>query len=167
MTSYVVDVNKVEIGVEEPITVQQAKDYIRVTDNFQDNIIAILITAARQSIEKLTGLSIKMSNITCIINNPDGEIELPYQPLYGVITSSNYSNIETTGLLYKNLITQGENINLAYQAGFSDIPTDLLIAIYDQFAFLYDNRGETTETGQVSEKAYRTCLRYTRQPIFS
>lgn len=165
MTSYVVDVVKNELEVDEPITLQEAKEYIRITEDSQDNIIEMLIVAARQAIEKFTGLSIKMSNITCIINNPDGEIELPYQPLYGMITSTNYSNIETTGLLYKNLITKGKNINLAYQAGFDTVPTDLKIAILDQFAFLYDNRGEMIGESNISEKAYRTCIRYTRQPL--
>jgi hypothetical protein len=61
-----------------------------------------------------------------------------------------------------------EEVTLTYFAGFAPgtIPNDLLFAIYDQLAFMFENRGDGYDVSSVCEKAWRTCIRYTRQPLF-
>ena len=42
----------------EPVTLQEAKDYMRISSNAEDSLIEELITSARERIEKFTGLSL-------------------------------------------------------------------------------------------------------------
>ena len=61
-----------------------------------------------------------------------------------------------------------------YKAGYTAsafetypiLPTDLLNAIKDQVSFLYENRGEGVDVSSVCDKAWRTTLRYSRNPFF-
>jgi hypothetical protein len=72
------------------------------------------------------------------------------------------------GLDYPKLVDAIEEITLTYSAGFATgtIPNDLLFAIYDQLAFMFENRGDGYDVSSVCEKAWRACIRYTRQPLF-
>jgi hypothetical protein len=160
----VIDVRRVPIGtIVEPITLEKAKVYLRITDTSQDDLITMMIKAAREAIEKATGLSLIPVTVTAVINNEDGGIELPYPP---VTTSP--TGVKLVGLDYPKLVDITEEITLTYSAGFAagTIPNDLLFAIYDQLAFMFENRGDGYDVSSVCEKAWRTCIRYTRQPLF-
>jgi hypothetical protein len=160
----VIDVRRVPIGtITEPITLQKAKDYLRITDTSQDDLITMMIKGAREAIEKATGLSLIPVTVTAVINNEDGGIELPYPP---VTTSP--TGVKLVGLDYPKLVDITEEVTLTYSAGFAPgtIPNDLLFAVYDQLAFMFENRGDGYDVISVCEKAWRTCIRYTRQPLF-
>ncbi len=64
----------------EPVTLQQAKDFIRVTSEDDDAIITDLITVARQKIERFTGLTLTDADIT-LTATLHGKFKLPYGPL--------------------------------------------------------------------------------------
>jgi hypothetical protein len=160
----VIDVRRVPVGtITEPITLQKAKDYLRITDTSQDDLITMMIKGARESIEKATGLSLIPVTVTAVINNEDGGIELPYPPV-----TTGPTGVKLVGLDYPKLVDITEEVTLTYSAGFAagTIPNDLLFAIYDQLAFMFENRGDGYDVSSVCEKAWRTCIRYTRQPLF-
>lgn len=163
--NYVIDISREILTTEELISLSDAKEYLRVTDTAQDNVITLIIKGAREAIEKATGLCINYSKIKALLNNSDGMIELPMQPLNAMITTG----LSFVGYDFLQLVNISEQIEVEYNAGYdiSTIPVDLLLAIYDQIAFMYDNRGSGADTYSVCEKAWRTCLRYTRKPLFN
>lgn len=162
----VIDVKAVPVGtIVEPITLAQAKTYLRVTDDMQDALITMMIKASREAIEKVTGLSLIPVTVTAILCNPSGGIELPIAPQTSTPTGT---GLVFEGLDYKNLVTETESVTLTYNAGYAvgTVPMDLLFAVYDQIAFMFENRGDGYDVSSVCEKAWRTCIRYTRQPLF-
>ena len=163
--NYVIDITRDILAPNELISLNEAKEYLRVTDTAQDNVITLIIKGAREAIEKATGLCINYSKIKALLNNSDGMIELPMQPLNGMITTG----LTFVGYDFLQLVNISEQIEVEYNAGYdiSTIPVDLLLAIYDQIAFMYDNRGSGADTYAVCEKAWRTCLRYTRKPLLN
>jgi uncharacterized phiE125 gp8 family phage protein len=106
----VIDVRRVPVGtIVEPITLQKAKDYLRITDTSQDDLITMMIKGAREAIEKATGLSLIPVTVTAVINNEDGGIELPYPP---VTTSP--TGVKLVGLDYPKLVDITEEVTLTY-----------------------------------------------------
>lgn len=182
MDNYVIEKFAVPLSATEPITVAEAKAYAKITDTVEDTEIAKMITAARQAIEAVTGLSLVPSTITAIIDNSYGNIELPLQPYVSdfVLTNKSEGTITAQAVLlgerFKCLESPTESyMKAVYKGGYSAkgdvgypvMPEDLLNAIKDQFAFLYDNRGDNASSMTVCEKAWRTTLRYTRKPLFN
>lgn len=179
----VIEAYSTPIGSTEPFTVAQAKAYARITDSTEDTLIEELIVAARQAIEKATQLCLVPSNVVAIVDNSYGDIELPLGPYVSdfvlldkdgtTITSDEYTLL---GERFKYLESPyNDYMKATYKAGYTAttsgsypiMPADLLNAIKDQFAFLYGNRGDLTGDMAVCEKAWRTCIRYTRKPLFN
>jgi len=182
MENYVLEKFAVKLpDVVEPITVAQAKFYAKITDSFDDIEIAQMITAARQAIEAATQLCLVPSTVTAYIDNSRGCVELPLGPYVSDFTlnAKDGSAITNYTLIlehFKQLESPTESyLKATYKAGYSAkgdagypvMPEDLLNAIKDQFAFLYGNRGDNVSDMTVCAKAWRTCIRYTRKPLFN
>jgi len=83
----------------EPLTAAEAKAHLRVTTADEDALIGSLITAARQRVEEITGLSLISQTWEYALNafpeatrrNPLGAIWLPRGPLQS-ITSITYTD---------------------------------------------------------------------------
>lgn len=163
--NYVIDISRQLLSLTETISLSEAKQYLRVTDTAQDNVITLIIKGAREAIEKATGLCLAYSRIKTLLNNSDGMIELPMMPINAMITTG----LTFVGYEFLQLVNISEQIEVEYDSGYDagTIPTDLLLAWYDQIAFMYDNRGSGADTYAVCEKAWRTCLRYTRKPLLN
>ncbi len=180
MDNYVIEKFAEPIGTTEPVTLAQAKDYMNITTDVYDTLITELIVAARQAIEKVTGLSLVPSVVTALVDNLAGNIELPLGPYVKdiAITDVNgtaVTSFELRGLRFKTLYNPKTNyLVCVYKAGYSNttfetyppLPTDLLNAVKDQISFLFENRGEL-DSHAVSPKAWRSTLRYTRNPLFN
>lgn len=179
MENYVIEKYATPIGTDEPITLQQAKDYMNITSDTQDTLITELIVAARQAIEKVTGLSLVPSEVVALIDNSKGNIELPLGPYVKDLAIENVdgdpvTDFELRGLQFKTLYEPTTDyLVCTYKAGYTatpvtdypDLPSDLLNAIKDQVSFLFENRGELN-SNSYSPKAWRTVKRYTRTPMF-
>jgi len=66
----------------EPVSVDEAKNFCRVTGSQDDALIATLITAARQGLEKFCNSSFgtKTLHAIWVLPTEDDEYELPYGP---------------------------------------------------------------------------------------
>lgn len=72
-------------ATEEPITLQQAKDWLRVDLDVDDAVIAALITAARQQVERDTGRVCSTQTWALGLDAvPAGAITLPVGPVLSV-----------------------------------------------------------------------------------
>lgn len=121
----------------EPVTVQEAKDWGKIEQDTDDDLIEELITAARQVCEDFAGIGFITRTITANINNANGGFVLPYGPVTGDVTVTD-SDSDWTDL-------RGE-YEVTYNAGHATLPKKLKTAIKQQFLFMYDNRGESDTT---------------------
>lgn len=70
----------------EPLNVEQAKNHLRVETSADDNLIASLITVARQRAEKETRRAFITQTWELILDRADAEIEIPKPPLQSVVS---------------------------------------------------------------------------------
>lgn len=70
----------------EPITVAEVKAHLRISDQYEDSLIAGLITAARKSVEQITRRSLINQTWRLYLDDfpADIYINLPYPPLVSV-----------------------------------------------------------------------------------
>ena len=99
----------------EPITLQEAKDWGKIEQDTDDDIITALITAARRMCESYTGLGFITRSIVAGINNADGGFNLPYGPL---ITGPDAVD------------TDGNTVDLTYNLGQIEEPYGRMVVTY-------------------------------------
>lgn len=174
--NYLVDYTLVDNGtITEPVTLAEAKNYCRISTNADDSLVTMLITEAREAIERATGLCLTSKLVGVWFNNPSGNFSMPFGPmdkttfkLYDIQTGNEIlaANYSLNGDQFPTLTYPIWNgLRATYTSGMVTIPKDLKTAILDQIDFDYENRGADIEkydqTG-VCQKAWRACQRYTR-----
>ena len=158
----------------EPVTLQEAKDYMRISSDSENDLIEELITSARERIEKFTGLSLGEKTLRAYWFYYHTPAEIPYGPitLINSVVDDNDVALEYTarGLQYKVLeaySTQG--LVIEYEAGFAVAPKGLKLAILKQVSTDYENR-ENYVVGEMayelSSDARRQAMPYCRNTIF-
>lgn len=65
----------------EPITLAEAKAWLKIGVTDDDTIITSLITTARKQLEDYLNISLITRTVTAYIQNDLGDIMLPYQPM--------------------------------------------------------------------------------------
>lgn len=139
----------------EPVTLEEAKEHLRVDFNEDDNKITRLITQCRRAIENYCCISIVSKQVTCLVDLFTAT-QLPYGPVVGDIvsfTDQDGNNIDpgafrVDGDLFKRIspkIRTWCNARLVYNTGYAIVDEDLKLAILCEIAFRYENRGETTQ----------------------
>jgi hypothetical protein len=155
-----------------PISLQTAKDWIRVSGTDDDNLITQLIIECIEAIELFCGISIRQKSVTIIIDVKQQklcefiEIKLPYGPII-----SSFSGNDLITVKYKNGVKQSdfqdktvdvdffydglEDITIkfpvpgvykiTYNAGYTSVPNLLLHAIRAEIAFRYEYRGDAQD----------------------
>ncbi len=151
----------------EPLSLEEAKQYMVVDYDDYDLLISSLITIARVSLEDYTGLSFVQKRLTVQLMNECGGIDIPYGPIPDTIDVSlitdfdgnviNPSTIKITGNQFKTLNSPClPFIQLIYTAGYTSLPLPLLNAMKAQIFFLFDNRGERLSYGSSGVRVYDT-----------
>lgn len=180
----------------EPVTLQEVKDYCKIDFNDDDTLIETLIVTARGNIEKYLGVSIVRKNLTAIVNNEDGGIEIPYGPtpddidvttIYDINGDTfDESVILIIGNTFKYLQTPAAcYVKLSYTAGYVSVqealtsggvplPEAIKTAIKAQVFFNYENRGERGNVGirgytdgYVCDAAKQLCNKFKRNTELS
>lgn len=148
-------------SVEEPVTVQEAKDWMRLegfiddeassTVDFDDDndFIEMLITSARKMIEKFTGLSIIQKDFQVELTNLAGNIKLPFGPVIEVDSVINSGDEDETEIDFTTSINKAKlktpclaDIVVSYSAGFTEVPEWVNHAILTEVAYRYIHRGD-------------------------
>ncbi len=135
------------IIVTEPATLAQAKAWLKVTDDSNDDIISALITAARQICEGYTGLSFVERTVTAVVKNELDNIRLPYGPV-GNITSAtdvdgnDFDGYIITGISHKRLCYRCSYAKVIYTAGYAVLPQHFKTALKMQLSWMYVHRGD-------------------------
>lgn len=148
----------------EPVTLAEAKLYLRVDSNSEDSLISDLIVAARMSAESWLKSSLISQSWKLVYNDYlDSEVELPMSPVTSISSvtvvnrdtstmtiSANdyYLNAAKTKLLFDNYVS-GFSIEITYNTGYgtaSQIPTPIKYGILAHIAAMYDERGLPGQT---------------------
>jgi|LSQX01.2.fsa_nt_gb hypothetical protein len=131
----------------EPITLTEAKQYLRVLYDNDDDVITQLITQARQILEQATAQSLIEQSISVTNDDYKDRFRLPYGPVTGVTTLKLTTSIWTTDILSTALISnslivyEGTGILTAeYTAGGIE-QEGMKLAILELIAHFFVNRG--------------------------
>jgi len=157
----------------EPVTLQEAKDYMRISSNAEDDLIEELITSARERIEKFTGLSLGEKTLKAYWFYYHIPSEIPYGPitLINSVVDDNDVDVEYTarGLQYKVLEAYSTvGLAIEYEAGFTIVPKGLKLAILKQVSTDYENRENYSiydQAYELSSDARRQAQPYCRNTI--
>jgi hypothetical protein len=148
-TNAVVDVVVTESAPTEPVTLAQAKAWLRMENvSLDDALITELITEARKWIEKRCGISIVTKTVVAILEVMN-ELELPYGPIQDMtgitITDDDgepLGNFTIVGLDGGFPVIRGYGrCTVSYEAGMTDF-TEATGAMKSYIAFAYENRGD-------------------------
>lgn len=144
----------------EPITLAEAKLYLRVDTHHEDTLISDFIVAVRMDAESF----LRRSLITQTWKASFGDYEynnvpLPMGPVIAVteVLSRNvdgssqeigaehyYINAARNGLVFASLVS-GAMLEISYSAGYGDasaVPKPIKMGMLSHIAALYDARGE-------------------------
>lgn len=164
-----VDISIVEADpTTEPLTLQQFKDWAKITSTDEDTIIGDLITAARQNIETYCGISITEKTIIIHSKNIDAGYELPYGPVKSITGAFDeedeaITDYEFEGIDYSRFTTAHSFINLEYVTGYTTVPKDLILAIKKQALWDLEHRGdEATNDKNLCDEARKIANQYKR-----
>lgn len=177
-SSNIWDAQKSENAPTEPVTLAQAKVQCRIDFTDDDTFVTQLITQCRRMVEAATGISLVAKTVVATMDLLT-EIEIPYGPVISItsfvdkngnaITTDQY---ELTGSLFKRLNPTNflfYKSVLTYSAGYgsNQVEPDLCLAILNEIAFRYEQRGETGDTRKsvnpgICEAAQVLCDPYKR-----
>ncbi|NUB42870.1 phage head-tail connector protein [Fertoebacter nigrum] len=166
-----------------PITLAEAKEHTRITFSDDDTAIADMIRSAAADVEAMTGLALLATTITHTTGDcPGSIIDLPVGPVasgavatVAVIELDGSATAVASGFWleggrYPRLhftTTPGGRLRITYPAGYGEdadsVPRDLGLAICEQAARLYDQRGGISDKGPaLSAHTARVIARYRR-----
>ncbi|HEV2653244.1 MAG TPA: head-tail connector protein [Rhizomicrobium sp.] len=152
---------------DEPITLVEAKNYLKVDTADDDALITQMIAAARIRAEWYTGRAFTPQSWTLWLDRwpVDGLVEIPLPPLQAVTSIVLYAPDDTARTLDRSqyqvdavsvparLVLTGSlgavrrmnAIAIAFTAGDDTLPPPVREAILCIAAYLYENRGEAPE----------------------
>jgi len=157
-----------------PVHLDDAKQHLRVMHDDEDLLIQRLTLAAAREIEVYAELALTRQAITLHVTaEGEGEtIALPIGPLAPDAAVSINGVPALTGIsggrwpsITLPVGTTGA-VAITFEAGFGDtagsVPDDLALAIMEQAAFAYDNRGAVDVKPGLVPAAARIAARYRR-----
>lgn len=174
-----------ESGVfEEPVSVDEMKDYLRLEGyvdldestsddlsnfDFDDMLIAELIKAGRQLMEEKAGISILPKTIEAVITNLCGMIELPYGPITSITTLLDCEGTEITSVSYRVIGNNRRylaypcyaNMTITYETGFESLPKGIKIDLMRLVAYMYENRGDDPSIAAFASQLVKSYSRKT------
>lgn len=163
--------------IAEPITLEEAKNYLRVDYPEDDALIEALITSARVRLEQYAGVAMTQRNLQVVAFMSEF-IELPYVPI-GVLLSVEYwNNTEWIQLEEGDYNTLGTNTmkiyavaygegeyRFTYTCGYCDPTPTMRTAVFKMLADLYEYRESSVESSKPSPNlttAYELMKPYKR-----
>ena len=176
----IVDVTDESGAFEEPVSIDEMKDYLRLEGyvdddestsddlsdfDFDDLLIADLIKASREQIEKISNSTIVPKTYEAVINNYR-MLELPKGPIGEIISLYNSDSVEITnytiiGSDRKFLKSPMQcEMTITYEAGYETVPAGLKIDIMRLTAYMYENRGEDAS---INKFASQIAMKYARE----
>jgi hypothetical protein len=166
----VVDITDSSGAITEPVTLQEAKDYMRLTGfvdvgespttdlsdfSFDNDLIEDLITAAREQFEQGCGISLIPKTLEAVITNECGMIEIPFGPVSSITSLkdsddediTDYTIIGRLGGFVNLKSPKFSDMTMVYEAGYGNtdcpaVPKSIKTDMLRLIAYMYENRGD-------------------------
>lgn len=166
----VLDAQRSEEDITEPVSVSEIKSYLRIDLTDDDVLLGILIKSARKSCEAFTNVSFIERTVVAEVMNMLGGQPLPYGPIGEISSFKNCNgeevstdNYKIEGLDFKMVKTYFDGpITVTYAAGYAELPEDLKLAVMCQVAWLYEHRGDEQMKTGLCEQAKLLLYQYRR-----
>lgn len=145
----------------EPVTVEEAKQYLRIDTNEEDGMLESLIKAAREVLEQYTLRAFLRQTWELVLDQPDRYIYLPRPPVIRVeeleaggkiLEPGQYELVAGEVLVFK--VATGGGVRVRYVAGFGDSPEDVPAMIRQAILMLAGHMYENRE-GQPTDVKYQ------------
>lgn len=147
-----IKVSKTVTG-NEPLTLQEVKDWIKQDGTADDALITSLITQSRELIENYLCASL-VSTTLLVEATPRTELRPPFGPVVTITSVKDEDGndvdytwdgftLNFTGGTFS--VTQGYSpvyTTTTYDAGYDTLPEGLKMAMLETIAYLYEHRGE-------------------------
>jgi len=135
----------------EPVSLTEAKAWIRYSATDEDDLIVSLVKTARLLLEKYTGLAFVKKDMEVLIDVQDRFVDLPYGPLGTITKVVDHTNfggsMELTEGTHYEIIGQTIRTYMSglflftYSGGYTTLPEGLKTDIKKVAAWLFQNRG--------------------------
>lgn len=123
-----ISIRKTPTGNTEPVELDMLKKHLQIDFPDHDELIELILVAAREEVEQYTGLSLVESNITVRWETLTYGA-LPFGPVKSI--TSDISNYKRTGLDYPIITADSYSpVEISYVAGMDPVPINLQLAIY-------------------------------------
>lgn len=120
-------IRKVPTGNTEPVDLAMLKKHLQIDFDDHDELLSMLLTAAREEVEQYTSLSIVESTVTVRWETLTTGV-LPFGPVKSF--TSDISGYTKRGLDYPSITANSyEPVEITYTAGFENVPMALKLAI--------------------------------------
>lgn len=174
------DVTTIVEPVSEPITLSEAKNYLKVDFDDDNDLITSLITSARVRLEKYAGVAMTARTLQAVAY-VDEFIELPYAPINTITKVEYWDNQEWVeislgqynilGTTYKKVYMSAFShmeFRFTYTCGYATTPSVMKTAMFKILADLYDYRESSVEDSKPNANiasAYELMKPYKRVSI--
>lgn len=160
---------------EEPVSLAEAKAFLKVDDGAEDALIATLIAAARMHVEGVTGRALLAQSWRVVLDDwpGDRQVKLPVTPFMAVTEITAYDMAgaghdialaqflsEPDRLLLPTKVTgmpvlrERQGIEIDYVAGYGtepeDVPADIRQALLALVAYWHEHRDAVIVAGSGS-----------------
>ncbi|MBL9088438.1 MAG: phage head-tail connector protein [Planctomycetia bacterium] len=164
---------------QEPLTLEEAKRFLRITSDAEDDVVLALVAAARKRIERGTELALITQTVEVKLDGFWGScaIELPMPPLQEVVSiqyldaagalqtlPADTYKVSThrrpgrvwlaSGKSWPTTKDEREAVTVTFNAGFGDDPTDVppnLIHAMRMLCAHYDRHREAVMAGEAPQ----------------
>lgn len=161
-----INYNITEIVERDLWSLEDVKNYLRVSHNKDDRLIANLIKSSVISAEEFLGLSLFTKKITCSVDKAPSYFRLKYVPILRVTAVNILNNEERTNItetfgrinsVYAKVLIDtrylDKKLEIVYEAGLGEkIPKTILQGILIHVGAMYDfGEASSNISGEVRE----------------
>lgn len=135
------------VGAIEPVTLEEAKVYLRVDFDDDDAVIARMIKSSVQRLQKYSGRVFTRSQCHAVYaQEPGGDrILLAYND--NITITGDYADCMIGTTVIKTTDTE---VEIDYEAGYTVIPDWITTAVLQDVAWMYENRGDMAQQGKIN-----------------
>lgn len=141
---------------EKPITLEEAKSFCRVLSNDDDAIISILIDAATDYAQNVTGRQLCEATYQIVTGALSSPIRLPKAPFKSIISVQS-GGVDIDYSLHYDIdvviieFLASEDVTIVFKAGYDETPGSLKAWILNKVSSLYEQREELVVGLSVAE----------------
>jgi uncharacterized phiE125 gp8 family phage protein len=156
-------------AAQEPVSLDEMKQHLRVEHMVEDGLISVLIAAARSHVEMILGRSLVSQGLELTLGSfPSGAIKLQRPPVASVasVTYRDSADVVQTlppesyllfphdvepllmpayGVAWPSTAVRPGAVQVAFTSGYESIPADIVVALKLLVGHLYRNREAVTE----------------------